>query len=175
MRRCGTSELLTGLMSRLLGDALLQASCAALIAALASPYAGMPPELSSHYDFEAAALVCVAMGTHRSNLHVQRHGCAALHALACRSTPLAEEVVRHDGVRLVTKAMSTYRTDSAARLQASARGALIATDDLHCMPVLTTVPCAIGMWRARCPRRPGRCGPQHAARLLRASTHRADS
>ena len=37
--------------------------------------------------------------------------------------------MRHDGVRLVTKAMSTYRTDSAARLQASACGALAALAD----------------------------------------------
>jgi len=60
---------------------------------------------------------------------VQRYSCAALHALACRSTPLAQEVVRHDGVRLITKAMSTYRSDAAARLQASACGALAALVD----------------------------------------------
>ena len=69
------------------------------------------------------------MSTHRSRVAVQRHGCAALHALACRATPLAEEVVRHEGVRLLCKALSTYRSDSDARLQASACGALAALAD----------------------------------------------
>jgi hypothetical protein len=72
---------------------------------------------------------CHAMQQHRSRLHVQWHGCAALHALACKAPALAEAVVRQQGVRLVCKAMSTYRSDAAARLQASACACLAALAD----------------------------------------------
>ena len=129
MRRCGAAELLIGLMLTHTQDAALQANCAALFAALVATDRTAPQGLSSHYDFEAVALICLAMETHRSRVEVQRHGCGALHALACRSTPLAHEVVRHEGVRLLVRAMSTYRSDVAARMQASVCGAFAALAD----------------------------------------------
>lgn len=129
LRRCGIAELLTGLMKLWPDDVGLQSGCAALIAALVAADHTSPPGLASHYEFEAVACSCQAMTLHRSKLDVQWHGCAALHALAGRAPALAESVCRHHGVRLICKAMSTYRTDAAARLQASACAALAALAD----------------------------------------------
>ena len=138
LRRCGTAELLTSLMAAHPASHATQAGCAALIAALVAADRASPPGMASHYDFEAVELICRAMRLHRSRLEMQWKGCAALHALACRATALAEAVVLHDGVRLVCKAMSTYRSEAAARLQASACGAIAALADhvTACRPAL---------------------------------------
>ena len=130
LRRCGTNELLCSLMAGYPQSHTTQSACAALIAALVAADRISPPGVASHYDFEAVALTCEAMKLHRSKLEVQWKGCAALHALACRATALAEVVFVHDGVRLICKAMSTYRAGGAARLQASACGAIAALADL---------------------------------------------
>ena len=65
-----------------------------------------------------AAQLCAGMCTHRASLDVQRASAAALHCLAERAAVLAHAAVGHDAVRLLAKAMSTYRADGACRLQA---------------------------------------------------------
>jgi hypothetical protein len=129
LSRCGANELLTALMKAQPYDHTVQAACASLLAALVATNRASPPGVASHYEFEAVALVCQALHTHRSRLNVQWQCAATLHALACRSVTLAESVVRHDGVRLLCKAMSTYRSDTAARMQASVCGTIAALAD----------------------------------------------
>ena len=129
LRRCGASELLTSVMAAHPQCHVMQAGCAALISALVAADPTSPPDVASHYDFEAVMLTCGAMQAHRAKFDVQWHGCSALHALGNRADALAEAIVRHEGVRLVCKAMSTYRNDAAARLHASACGVLAALAD----------------------------------------------
>eukprot|EP00326_Haptolina_ericina_P023975 CAMPEP_0181191246 /NCGR_PEP_ID=MMETSP1096-20121128/12635_1 /TAXON_ID=156174 ORGANISM="Chrysochromulina ericina, Strain CCMP281" /NCGR_SAMPLE_ID=MMETSP1096 /ASSEMBLY_ACC=CAM_ASM_000453 /LENGTH=524 /DNA_ID=CAMNT_0023280537 /DNA_START=195 /DNA_END=1769 /DNA_ORIENTATION=- len=111
--RCGALEVVTAVMDGFMADAGLQASCSALIVSLCAASHEFEGT-TSHFEMRAVSAVCRSMGWHDVDVHVQRHGCAALQALAHRSAVLADLAVCHDGVLLVCKAMRTFRTDKSA-------------------------------------------------------------
>ena len=117
LQRCGALELLCATMERSPAETPLQTDCTALVAALC--FSSEEPEgVSSHFELMAASMVCTAMRAHAPTFALQRHGCAALHGLSRQSRFIAEEVTRNGGVRLLCKAMRTFRSDSAAAMQA---------------------------------------------------------
>ena len=124
LRRCGVLELLCDAMARHPQLAALQADCVLLAAALTAAQ-DAPLGLSSHFEVQMVGLACAAMAAHNTQQGVQMHGCAALHALARRSSLLAHEAVSKSGVQMVCKAMRTFRSN-AARLQACGCAALAA-------------------------------------------------
>ena len=124
LRRCGVLELLCDAMARHPPLAALQADCVLLAAALTAAQ-DAPLGLSSHFEVQMVGLACAAMAAHQTHQGVQMHGCAALHALARRSSLLAHEAVSKNAVQITCKAMRTFRSN-AARLQACGCAALAA-------------------------------------------------